>query len=149
MLKTTGMSDKGEYVQDINGMRVDRRSQRVRKIFGEIVQSPSATVTEKLASATIQARDASHAAQRQTHVQFDTAVVPQSNHSQGRFSQKPPSSQHTKAAPEGAKALVMRNSLPASSASVKSGVAESNGGSKRQIRTGGFQKLGQELTTTK
>jgi hypothetical protein len=64
MLKTTGMSDKGEYVQDINGMRVDRRSQRVRKIFGEIVQSPSATVTEKLASATIQARDASHAAQR-------------------------------------------------------------------------------------
>ena len=82
-----------------------------------------------------------------TRMQFDTAV-PQSNHSQGRFSQKPPSSQHTKATPEGAKALVMRNSLPASSASVKSGVAESNGGSKRQIRTGGFQKLGQELTTT-
>ena len=64
MLKTTGMSEKGDYVQDINGMKVDRRSQRVRKIFGEIVQSPRATVTEKLASATIQARDASHAAQR-------------------------------------------------------------------------------------
>ena len=26
MLKTTGMSDKGDYVQDINGMRIDRRS---------------------------------------------------------------------------------------------------------------------------
>lgn len=26
MLKTTGMSDKGDYVQDINGMNVERRS---------------------------------------------------------------------------------------------------------------------------
>ena len=53
MLKTTGMSDKGEYVQDINGMKVDRRSQRVRKIFGEVVPQSPTTITEKLASATI------------------------------------------------------------------------------------------------
>lgn len=89
MLKTTGLSQNGEYVQDINGMRVDRRSQRVRKIFGEVVPSPSATVTEKLAAATYNARESSHAALKQSHVQFDT--MPASTHSQNRFSQKPQS----------------------------------------------------------
>jgi len=53
MLRTTGLSNNGDYVTDINGMQLDRRSQRVRKIFGEVIPSPSATVTEKLAHATV------------------------------------------------------------------------------------------------
>lgn len=126
MLKTTGLSQNGDYAQDINGMRVDRRSQRVRKIFGEVIPSPSATVTEKLAAATIQARDSSHATMK---VQFDNTVPAASHHSQSRFSQpvssaasKPHSSQKVDI-PSGS-AQVVRNSLPASSASFKGGFTE-------------------------
>jgi len=36
MLTTTGFNDRGEPIADINGMQIDRRSQRVRRATVEI-----------------------------------------------------------------------------------------------------------------
>ncbi len=125
MLRTSGMTASGEPVADINNAHIDRRSQRVRR----------ATVGDYTDSAA-QVKVSSSHVQRQGSAHFETMPP-----SAQRQTAKPPLSQAKEGAPIAPAAVAFK---PTSQASVK---AESNTSSKRQIRTGGFQKLGQALTT--